>query len=175
VSTKRLPTGRFGVVATIASGTTQDQFRLMLQNLLVERFGLKVHHERREIRAYRLLVSRGGAKLKPYVEGAPVEAMSVGKNAPPGFYYRKSVTLVDFAKVLENSLDGPVVDATGLTGKYDFDLSWSFNDLDVDEKPSSDLPTLRSAIESLGLKIDSHKESIDVIVVDDIAKSPTAN
>jgi uncharacterized protein (TIGR03435 family) len=62
-----------------------------------------------------------------------------------------------------------------LAGKYDFDLSWSFDDLDTAGQSPSDLPTLLSAIRSLGIEIDSHKEQIDVIVIDDIARSPTKN
>jgi uncharacterized protein (TIGR03435 family) len=173
VSTKRLPTDRFHVVATIAPGTTRAQFQLMLQNLLIERFGLKIYHDKRESRAYQLLISRQGAKLKPHVEGPPVEAKSTGEKALVGYHYRTQATLADFAKVIENQLQKPVVDATGLAGKYDFDLSWSDGDLDAAEQSRSDLPTLLSAIRSLGLEIDSRKEQIDVIVIDDIAKSPT--
>lgn len=173
VSTSRLPTDRFHVVATIAPGTTRDQFRRMLQNLLVERFELKVHLDKREMRAYRILISRGGTKLKPHVEGAPVETNSNGKKAQIGYHYRTQATLTDFAKVIENQLRKPVVDATGLVGKYDFDISWSFDDLDAVEQSTSDLPSLSSAIRSLGLEIDSRKEQIDVLVIDDIAKSPT--
>jgi uncharacterized protein (TIGR03435 family) len=157
VSTKRLPTGRFHMIAIIAPGTTQDQFRLMLQNLLVERFGLKVHHDKREMPTYRLLIARGGAKLKPHVEGVSVEVKSSDEKTPPGFYYKRQATLAEFAKVVEGHLRKPVVDATGLAGKYDFDLSWRFDDLDFVEQTPSDLPTLRSAIRSLGLEIDSHK------------------
>lgn len=175
VSARRLPEDRFHIVATIAPGTTRDQFRIMLQNLLVERFGLKVHHEKHELRTYRLLLSPGGAKLKPHVEGDLVEAKSNGQKLQPGYHYKAQATLADFAKVIENVLEKPVVDATGLKGRYDFDLSWSFDDLDAVERSPSNLPTLRSAIRSLGLKIDSHKEQIDVIVVDDVAKSPTGN
>lgn len=47
-STKHLPAGRFHVIATIPPGATRDQFRVMLQNLLAERFGLRVHHEQRQ-------------------------------------------------------------------------------------------------------------------------------
>ncbi len=173
VSTKRMSTDRFHVVATIAPGTTRDHFQSMLQHLLVERFGLQVHHEMRETRAYRLLIARGGAKLRPHVEGAPVEARSTGETVQPGYYYHKRATLADFAKVVENQLQKPVVDATGLTGEYDFDLSWSDNDLDTSEQSHSDLPTLTSAIRSLGLTVDSHREQIDVIVIDSVSRSPT--
>lgn len=173
VTTKPLPTTRFNVVATIAPDATRDQFHLMLQNLLAERFALKIHHEQREITAHRLVIAHGGIKLKPHVDGAPAAPKGIGAKAQPGYSYTGHATLTDFAKVVENRMRQPVVDATGLTGTYDFDLAWSFDDLDDDQ--SSNLPTLRSAIQSAGLKIESHKEPTDVIVVDDIAKSPTAN
>jgi uncharacterized protein (TIGR03435 family) len=173
VTPKPLPTTRYHVVAAIAPATTRDQFHLMLQNLLAERFSLKVHHEQREITAHRLVIAHGGLKLKPHVDGAPAKA--IASKPQPGYSYKTHATLTDFAKVVEHRMNQPVVDATGLTGTYDFDLAWTVDDLDANDQPSSDLPTLRSAIQSIGLKIESHKEPTVVIVVDDIAKSPSTN
>lgn len=171
----RLPSGRFHVVATMAPGTTEDRFRQMLQNLLAERFGLSVHREKREMRTYRLLLSRRGVQLKPHVEGAAAESASRSEKAPIGYRYKTQATLAEFAQVLENQLKKPVVDATGLTGTYDFDLSWSLDDLEAGESSPSDLPSLPSAIRSAGLEMDSHKEQIDVLVVDKVAPAFTTD
>jgi uncharacterized protein (TIGR03435 family) len=170
-NTKILHADRFHIAATIAPNTTQEQFRLMLQNLLADRFGVKLHHETREMRVLRLQVSRGGAKLKPHSEGTPVQAKPIDEKAPPGWHFRKQATLADFAKIIESQLHKPVVDATGLVGKYDFDLAWRFDDLD--EQNPSNLPSFQSAIRSLGLEIDSHLEQTEVLVIDEIAKSPS--
>ncbi len=175
VGTKPLTANRFSVVATIPVGATRDEFRRMLQNLLAERFGLKVHREVRQMNTYRLLVSRGGVKLKPNVDGVPTEAKSRGEKPQVGYHYKAQATMADFARVVEGRIRQPVVNDTGLTGKYDFDLSWSFDDLDTDEKSPSDLPTLRSAMELVGLRLESHKEQVEVIVIDDVAKSPISN
>lgn len=175
VNTQRLPAGRFHVVATILPGTTREQFQIMLQNLLAERFGLKVHREKRAMRSYRLLVSRGGAKLKPHVDGAPVAARNPGDHAQPGYHFRTHATLAHLAVVIENNLHKPVVDDTDLAGEYDFDLSWRNDDLIADEQSPSDLPTLSEVLRTLGLEIDPHEENVDVIVIDDVAASPTEN
>jgi uncharacterized protein (TIGR03435 family) len=61
---------RFDLRATVPKGATKEQFRLMLQNLLAERFKLKIHHETREIQRYELRVTKGGLKFK---ESAPAK------------------------------------------------------------------------------------------------------
>jgi uncharacterized protein (TIGR03435 family) len=69
--------------------------------------------------------------------------------------------MTDFARTLAGQLSRPVTDATGLTGNYDFDLWWS-----VDDNP--DVPTLSSAIHSLGLKLESRKEPVEVVVIEHV-------
>lgn len=59
-----LASERYGIMAKIPSGATADRFRLMLQNLLAERFHLALHHETRELQGFELVVARGGPKLK---------------------------------------------------------------------------------------------------------------
>jgi uncharacterized protein (TIGR03435 family) len=172
-SSKRLPAGRFHVDAVVPAGATRDQFRLMLQSLLAERFGLKVHRETRDLQAFQLLTISGSVSLKPHAEGEPDGPMSEVKNPRPGVYYRiRGKTLSDFAKVLANQFRKPVVDATGLTGKYDFDLWWDPSEMDTAQS-TPDTPTLLSALRSVGLRVKSQKEPAEVLVVDDVRKSPT--
>ena len=77
------PEGRFDLRATLAPGTTKEQQRVMLQNLLAERFGLKVHHESKEMQLYELVVAKGGPKLTPSVEEPPKEKVEADPAEPP--------------------------------------------------------------------------------------------
>ena len=83
---KWLDSERFDIVAKIAKGATKEQFQLMLQNLLAERFKLTLHHETKELPMYALVVGKGGPKLKESVEedGAGSSAGSPSGSAGPG-------------------------------------------------------------------------------------------
>jgi uncharacterized protein (TIGR03435 family) len=168
VTATRLPEDRFHIVATVPAGATRDQFRAMLQSLLSERFKLTVHRDTRDMQMFRLVVSSGGPKLKPHVDGPPPPVDN--KPHAPGVYYKQQgKTTTDLAKVLEGQLRKPVTDATGLSGTYDFDIWWT-----IDNDPASDAPTIYSAIQALGLKLESHKGTLEVVVVDRVEK-PTGN
>jgi uncharacterized protein (TIGR03435 family) len=144
-----LNTERFDVTATIAEGATKEQFRMMLQNLLAERFKMTVHHEKKEMPVYELVVAKGGPKLKETVEDpaskdsavspAPLEARGRG-GPPPGngatmtfrfgaagssTYSAKGQTMEQFAVMLSNQVGKPVTDGTGLKGKYDYTLTFA--------------------------------------------------
>lgn len=71
---------RFNITARVPDGATKEQFRLMLQNLLAERFKLTVHHEKKEMPAYDLIVAKNGPKLK---EAAPIAASDTPPAPPP--------------------------------------------------------------------------------------------
>lgn len=173
-STGRLSRDRFHIVATIPASATRQEFRIMLQNLLADRFTLRTHREMRDMQMCRLLRSAGGPKLKAHVEEAVVETKP--GNRPPGFYYKaKAKTVTDFAKVLEGQLGKPVVDATGLAGTYDFDVWWGFNDLDADGRSPTESPTMLTAIRALGLKLESYKGTTEMVIVDHVQKMPTEN
>jgi uncharacterized protein (TIGR03435 family) len=81
---KWLDSERFDIVAKIGKGATKEQFQLMLQNLLAERFKLALHHETKELPMYALVVGKGGPKLKESVEEDTSGAGSSGGSAGPG-------------------------------------------------------------------------------------------
>jgi len=178
-SAKRLPTDRFHIVANVPAGATRDRFQVMLQNLLADRFGLRIHRELREMEMFRLLRSPGVLKLKPHIEGASVEARADKadkREHAPGYYYRvQAKSMADFANVIEGRIQKPVADATGLTGTYDFDVWWAFDDLSADSNSAPNSPTMLSVIQSLGLRLDSQKGQVEVVVIDDAKRSPTEN
>jgi uncharacterized protein (TIGR03435 family) len=143
-----LLTTHFDIRAVVPEGATKDQFAIMLQNLLAERFKLAVHHETREIRRYELTVAKGGPKFKESAPPAPKDDPKAvaGPAGPPGRdqngypilrggtgmaimgdkarLHGSQMTMELLAGQLSGQLRGPVADTTGLAGKYDIDLYW---------------------------------------------------
>lgn len=142
-------TERFDVVAKVPPGTSEEQFRLMLQNLLTERFQLKTHKESKEAQIYALVVGKGGPRLKeaekldPAAESDKVpEPPKMGKDGmpqmpkggrgmmmtvgPKGMRMQTArSTVAQLADMLANQVGRPVVDQTGLTGEYQYALDFS--------------------------------------------------
>jgi bla regulator protein blaR1 len=161
----------------------EKQWRSMLQQLLADRFKLTFHREKKELPVYALLVDKNGSKLTKN---------DTDPNGLPGLFFRglgvlpaRNATMVDFAGLLQTAvLDRPVVDQTGLTGRFDFTLTWTpdetqFGGLGIRVPPPTDSatapPGLFTAVqEQLGLKLDSTKAPVDVLVVDRVEK-PTEN
>jgi uncharacterized protein (TIGR03435 family) len=167
-----METAVFDVIAKVPEGTTKEQYRLMLQNLLAERFKLSLHRDKKEAQMYDLVVAKGGPKLKESAEGRSQEdAVPSGRPKIPDdwkFIRGEKQTTELLAARLAGPLQAPVTDATGLRGAYDYTLSWSDN-------PDSG-PSLFSAIQAtLGLKLEPKKGLLDIIVVDHAEKVPTEN
>jgi uncharacterized protein (TIGR03435 family) len=143
---------RFNVTAKVPAGATKEQFLLMLQNLLVDRFQLKLHHETKELPIYELVVGKGGPKFKEHEGDPPKEDLDLpaagrgiprdknGNLAPPpnswimllpqgggaqGRFNAVNEPMGDFAKDLSRQFGRLVVDSTGLKGRYDFLLTYS--------------------------------------------------
>jgi len=159
------------------------QWKTMIQKLLANRFKFAFHHDKKELSVYTLVVAKGGSKMTKS-EGDP--------NGLPGLFFHglgdlpgRNATMADFAGVMQTAvLDRPVVDQTGLTGRFDFTLKWTpdesqFGGLGIKVPPPSDKPdappNLYQAIqEQMGLKLDPVKAPADVLVVDHVEK-PSAN
>src|ERR1019366_7694098 len=104
-----MDTARFNVVAKIPSGADRRQFDSMLQKLLAERFGLRVHFEKKESQEPE--TARPEAPWRPPAGGPPVRTMATVS--------RKGDSMAELANSLANQLGQPVIDATGLAGRYD--------------------------------------------------------
>jgi len=164
-------------------GTPSDkQWKGMLQKLMADRFKLSFHREKRELPVYVLSVSKTGSKLTKS-EGDP--------NGLPGLFFRgrlgdlhvTNATMDDFTNLMQSAvLDRPVVDQTGINGRYDFDLNWTpddsqFQSFEVKIPPPGENapPPLYTAIqEQIGLKLDATKAPADVLVIDHVEK-PSEN
>lgn len=204
-------TERYDIVAKVPAGATRAQVNVMWQNLLKERFGMVLHRESKEFPIDELTIAKGGSKLKetedpniePFTPAAgPVQSsknglpqlngsgaiMSIfpGPNGATATMLARGLPLSEIAIRLANSVRRPVIDKTGLTGKYDFYLEFT-PDLSgmalpagfsaQDGNNASDPGTnIASAVEKqLGLKLTSTKGKLDVIVVDHAEKVPTEN
>ena len=174
-------------VPDVPGRPNMKQMGLLVQKLLADRFALKFHHETRELSVYAITVAPGGPKLTK-TTAAPTD--------PPGFGFRglgdlivRNLNMADFATWMQSSvMDKPVVDQTGLTARYDFNLKWTPDDSQfaqfrgavapqppaAGDNPNAP-PSLYTAMqEQLGLKFSATKAMDDVIVIDHVEK-PSAN
>lgn len=160
------------------------QLRKLVQKLLADRFGLELHREKRELAAYVITVDKAGVKM----------SKAEGRGNLPGFGGRgpgaigvQNSTMTEFADFLQaRVLERPVVDQTGLTDRFDFTLEWKPDSAQLaaaagPNGPANlppgieDRPDLMTAMrQKLGLKIESTKADVEVLVIDKLTK-PTAN
>jgi len=194
---------RYEVSAKAETAVSQAQMRLMVQRLLAERFGLQVRRETREMDTYALVTARRdgqlGEKMKPSERDcAPIiDAGNVkprqGDGPPPcgwfvalinGFARLRltGIRMPRFAGVLEPMTTRKIVDRTNLTGTYDIEMDFlpdpgllGLSIPNSNALQQSDIPPLTTAIQDqLGLKLESERAPVDVIVVDGV-RPPTAN
>jgi uncharacterized protein (TIGR03435 family) len=177
--------------AKMATLTKEQQWaeqQHMLQALLEERFKLKTHWETKEGDVYNLVVAKGGPKLRAEGSMPPSadESKNFGDRPVPALYQKNDGQGYDFIAhgcsmgglvgTLTSQFGRPVMDKTGLTGKYDFVLRYrgrwdrdrSADDLD------STTPMDRALQEELGLKVEGAKGWVKVLVIDHIDK-PSEN
>jgi len=191
-------TERFNITARIPEGTTQAQFRMMLRNLLRDRFKMKLRRETRELPVYELVVAKGGPKFKEHEGETPVEDLNDHSKPPAnawameirlggmahGSHRAIAETMPDFTKQLSRQLGRQVIDGTGLKGRYDFVLAWSEESAganptspSVASTPDPDAgPGLIPAIlQQLGLRLESKKGPVEILVIEGFEKLPTEN
>lgn len=159
----------------------QDQMKIMIQKLLADRFQLKFHREKKELTVYAVTVGKTGIKFSKS-ERDPNGLPSLLFGGPgPGMSFRvANATMAQYADTMGAALERPVVDQTGLTGKYDFVLKWTPDETQfrsfggAPPPPPANVeapPDLFTAIqEQLGLKLESAKAPVDVLVIDHVEK-----
>jgi uncharacterized protein (TIGR03435 family) len=172
----------FDIVALTPGETrpSRPEQMAMLRTLLGERFKLSFHREERGFAIYVLKVDKGGPKLKASTEPASEEAQLVSTVYPDHLHLpAKNATMGDFASLLQRALlDRPVVDGTGLAGRYDFDLDWAPDETqfggEIPAAPSdTPSPPFFTAIEQqLGLRIEATHGMVQALVIDR-AERPT--
>lgn len=170
-----LASERFDITAKTDGPADEDTVKLMVRSLLANRFGLSFHRESREMKVIILTVANGGAKLAPT---ATPDAKPYHQNSANGTI-ATSMPMAEFADFISAPLDTPVVDHTGLKGKYDFTIDFTpyLPDPGKNMDPGRpDATALLKAVlnDELGLRMEGGKASLDVLVVDHIEK-PSEN
>lgn len=152
---------------------SDDTLMDMLQRLLADRFGLRLHREERTMRAYSLEVAKNGPKMKPGAEGEAVtnaSSSNTSKSLDAGH-----VSMDLFAKVLARDTALPVVNNTGLRGSYSFILRWTPDNARQPDSKTEDYGTLPDALhEQLGLQLRVATIPVESLLIDN-AISPTEN
>jgi uncharacterized protein (TIGR03435 family) len=194
---------RFDLVANVPQGATRDEFRLMMRNLLEERFRLKAHIESKDFAAYELVVAQSGLKMKEsgatplppqdmrqpppgagFPDLPPGRAGAISNHSMSGGFLlvrtkAQQEPISVLVSMLQTPGQEPVVDKTGLKGKYDFTLEYS-SDIpgaprDGDGTPPV-APGLFTAVQQqLGLQLVAKKLPFDVVVVESLDRAPTEN
>jgi uncharacterized protein (TIGR03435 family) len=208
-----LESERYTIDAKLPAGSTKEQVPEMLKSLLADRFHLKSHNESREFPVYGLEVYPGGklkdvtASTEAFDAKAPTEVNAQGSSAgvsaslPGGASFAFSdnkfvankILMTSLADILSRFMDKPVVDMTGLKGRYDLSLSLSEDDyrgmlirsaisagVALPPEALRYLATisdtsLHGALRANGLKFENRKAPLPVIVVDSVLKAPTEN
>lgn len=169
---------RFDISAKAMSPANEAELRRMLQALLADRFKLALHHESRELSVLVLTVAKNGHKLQETtVEGNP-PFRAGGMNLTGA-----GASIAQMTEFLSRELRTPVLDQTGLTAKYNYFLDIrSFVTEEMRRNMPRDGPPLeapgiiaQALQEQLGLRLNSSKSPIDVLVVDRIEKEPGEN
>jgi len=148
----------------------RDEKSAMMQTVFAERFGMRTHMETHEMPAYELVIAKSGSKLKEPSDTTTGISQFGGST---GEVKWANSPLTDLKFLLAKETGRPVVDKTGLTGKYDFTLQYTPADRAATDE--SGRPSIFTALEEqLGLKLVSTKQPVEVLVVDAMEK-PTEN
>jgi uncharacterized protein (TIGR03435 family) len=171
-----LSSEHFDVQATFGPNATPDLVRQMAQTLLADRFKLALHKETREKPILALVVGKNGVKIHAESDGVSRTSARAGR------LEATHIGMPKLADLLQRLTGQVVVDATGLPGMFSFVLEWSPDDTKgippADDTGAKDTagPSLYSAVqEQLGLKLESRKAPVEVLVVDRMEKMPTSN
>lgn len=188
-----METERYDIGARCPAETKPKEFRLMLQNLVTDRFHLVLRRETREVSRYRLIVAKDGPKLSQpkklpeykYEEErkaaaekqarAQMDAMMRRPHSGPSRSFSMArATMAKLAENLSGYMDRPVTDDTGLDGAYSFSLESS------PDKPAAagdnSLPSIFIAVQQqLGLKLMPGKGPVEFLVIERADKTPEAN
>ena len=169
-----LKADRYEIVARTPSPSDDAHIKAMLQALLADRFKLVVHRESRDLNAYTIAQGKNGTKLRA-TQGGQENSLSF-QGMKLAFRNYSIAALAKFLSSLP-SIDRPVIDATGLQGNFDFDISVDADGTDPGavKRAMLEWASLFTDLDQqLGLKVEARKGPIDTIVVDRVEK-PTAN
>jgi uncharacterized protein (TIGR03435 family) len=161
---------------TERESASMHEARQMLQQLLADRFQLKVHHEMKELPVYVLLPGKNGQRLTLSARGPCANASRGGQS--PGMLFalgmlascKPNMSMAALAEWISRDADRPVLDRTGIDGGQVFELQWAAGPLS-----SSGGPSLSTAVqEQLGLRLEATRSVVEVLAIDNVQR-PSAN
>jgi len=154
------------------------QFQTMMQTMLKERFKIEVHHEPKTVAGFVLVVAKGGLKVTPEPE---TDGRS-GTSQNNGHLKVTRIKMEDFAVWVTRQVGRPVVDKTDVAGAYSFEFDFAQEERSLQTDPAKAAesapqgPTIYTVLqEQIGLRLQSQKVPVDVVVVDHIERVPTEN
>jgi uncharacterized protein (TIGR03435 family) len=166
----------YNITAKSDANATLDQFRVMLQALLKERFKLVLRHETKDAPIYELVVAKGGAKIQEDTTSPMPTMMTRGR----GKAVAKKASLAMFVQMLGTLTGRPVVDKTGLASTYAFNLDWTPDPGEGGPRPLGGVetnppdaggPSLFTALqEQLGLRLESAKGPVEFLAIEAVEK-----
>jgi uncharacterized protein (TIGR03435 family) len=190
---------RYDVIANIPEGATREQFNIMVGNLLRDRFRLRFHLDSKTVPVYALRVAKNGPKFKETTarrkeDGAapsPIKGLDAqgfpvlppdysGQVSFPAngemFTTAQDVPMANFARAMESRAGRPIIDETGLAGRYDFKFHFEFAGRPTPGVASVSSAAVFSAIEDqLGLKLEPSTSTFPHMIIDSIEREPTDN
>jgi bla regulator protein BlaR1 len=170
-------TDRYDIVAKAAGPVASEQLQRMLGPLLADRFHLAFHRETRELPVFALVVAKDGPKFKPGDGGET----SMRPDGTGGFFYKNySMGTLAAALSLMTAVGRPVLDRTGLPGGYTFnanlyDIPKGMDRVDIKKAMVENDAIFSTLPAQLGLKLESQRAPIELLVIDRADKLPTEN
>ena len=167
----------FDISAKYPPGVSNEDRIRMLRTLLEDRFGLKYHEGTKDLPGYSLVVTKGGFKLKP-VDAAGGPGSSTNGNGKETKFKATAMTMPALADYLARQTGAMVVDKTGVSGAYTFEMTWSAMADRADLKPGRSRPwpvSLHRPQEVTGLKLQPEKVPTPLFTVDNLERVPTDN
>jgi uncharacterized protein (TIGR03435 family) len=190
---------RFDIIAKVPPGTTPQQAKVMMRNLLVERFDLQIRREMRDVPVYAMVIAKDGLKMKPSVDNpagqppTPADPNVFDKLKPGGDGFpqlppsaqtimltsngesSKAIgqrqSLSKIVAWLRAEADRPVIDETGLQGNYDFSVTWTPDQ----NGPGGDYAVIPAVEKQLGLKLEPRRMPTEMLIVVSALKVPKEN
>src|SRR5579863_2374698 len=162
-----------------------DQMKMMIQKLLADRFQLKFHFEKRDLSAYAVTITKAGAKIiRSQDDPKGLPGFNFGRTPSGTTLTFRNSPMSQVTAVLQNFLDKPVVDQSGLSERYDFTLTFTLDPaqmarlggppIPAAENPDAAPDVFTAFQQQLGLKLESTKAPVDVMVIDKVEK-PSEN
>jgi uncharacterized protein (TIGR03435 family) len=171
--------GRFDVEGKAEGSHTRNELLPMLQTLLADRFKLTLHRETRELPAVALVTTKGPWKAQPAANDYDPEiSLRAGQSAGSVAIRGQNVTTKLLANYLSNRLRRVVVDQTGLAGSFDLNVEFAVDQTELTDRnvPERDAIAhlFTDFVDRLGLKLESRRVPVDVLVIDHL-ETPAAN